>query len=58
MKIDLQGEDLDIYVDKRAMIEKAVVDSYGMAGVTKSGSCRTEGAVLRLVHRIPDCVHT
>jgi len=40
MNIDLQGKDLDIYVDRRAMMEKAVVDSYGMAGVTKSGSCR------------------
>ena len=37
---DLQGKDLDIYVDKRAMIEKADAESYGMAGVTGSVPCR------------------
>ena len=37
---DLQGKDLDIYVDKRAMIEKADAESYGMAGETGSGPCR------------------
>ena len=37
---DLQGKDLDIYVDKGTMMENAVVESYGMAGVTESGPCR------------------